>query len=102
MAELDNYLSILFKFLAASLVIERVLEYADELLDFFGFTGGNQKMLLRLAGTATAGNNDKDQRRVVLKMLIMQTCGFVVGIILCYTSKPVSYTHLTLPTIYSV
>jgi len=87
MAELDNYLSILFKFLAASLVLERVLEYADELLDFFGFAGGNKEMLLRLAGTETADTADKEPRRVVTKMLIMQTCGFVVGIILCYASK---------------
>lgn len=84
MTEFEIYLSALFKFLAASLLVERVLELFDQLYSFFGITGGNKKALIRLTGKRLSESGEK--KRKLLKMFIMQTVAFVAGILICYYS----------------
>jgi len=84
MQEFETYLAILFKFLTASLLIERILEYLDKIFTFLGFAGGNEKMLVRLSGKSLS--EEEEENRVRLKMLLMQTVGVISGMIICYSS----------------
>ena len=85
MQEFEAYLAILFKFLTASLLIERILEYLDKIFTFLGFAGGNKKMLIRLSGQALS--EEEEENRIRLKMLLMQTVGVISGMVICYSSK---------------
>jgi len=85
MQEFEAYLAILFKFLAASLLIERILEYLDKIFTFLGFTAGNEKLLIRLTGKSLSPEDEKNRIRV--KMLIMQTAGIISGMAICYSSN---------------
>ncbi len=85
MAELSHYLSILFKFLAASLVIERILEYLDRIFLLIGWTRGSQKSLLRL--TDKALSKEQENRRIIVKMLVMQSIGLVTGVLVAWKSQ---------------
>lgn len=85
MAELETYLAILFKFLAASLVIERILEFSDKVFSLFGLAAGNSNILRGLAGLVP--EEQSEQRRIIRKMLIMQSIAITAGIIVCYSSQ---------------
>jgi len=85
MSEIELYLSALAKFLAASLVIERVLEILDQIFSFFGITAGNKKMLVRLSGSRLPKTQEKNRK--YLKMFLMQSAAFTAGIIICYYSN---------------
>ncbi|MBD3224136.1 MAG: hypothetical protein GF313_05365 [Caldithrix sp.] len=95
-----DYLAILFKFLAASLIIERILEYLDRVLNFIGMTSGNRKTLLRLAGKSL--NIEEENKRVVTKRLIMQSVAIVAGIIISTRSQLGIAHQLDLYTAQSV
>ena len=70
MSEFEIYLSALFKFLAASLLVERILELFDQLYSFLGLTGGNKKALIRLTNKRLSPDQEKKRKR--FKMFIMQ------------------------------
>lgn len=84
MSEFEIYLSALFKFLAASLLVERMLELFDQLYSFLGLTGGNKKALIRLTNKRLSAEQEKKRKR--FKMFLMQTIAFGAGIIICYYS----------------
>ncbi len=85
MQEFEVYLAILFKFLTASLLIERILEYLDKIFIFFGFAAGNEKLLIRLSGKSLS--KEEEKKRILVKMLILQSAGIVSGMIICYSSN---------------
>lgn len=85
MAEWEIYLSVLSKFLAASLIIERILEYLDKLFSFIGYASGNVGALIRLTRRQLSPAQEK--KRVVNKMLLMQTTGIIGGVTICYFSR---------------
>lgn len=84
MSEIEIYLSALFKFLAASLLVERILELADKIFSFFGITAGSKKMLVRLTNSRLPEAQEKNRK--YLKMFLMQSTAFIAGIIICYYS----------------
>jgi len=81
MTEFELYLSALAKFLAASLLVERVLELFDQFYVFLGLAAGNKKLLVRLSDKRLPPADEK--RRKMIKMFWMQTLGIVAGIIIC-------------------
>ncbi len=85
MSEIEIYLSALFKFLAASLLVERILELFDQIFSFFGLTAGNKKMLIQLTNNRLPEAQEKNRK--YLKMFLMQSTALVAGIIICYYSN---------------
>ncbi len=75
----EFYLAVLLKFLTASLLLERMLEYLDSLLQFFGIIGGNKAILLRLNGGTSDSVRGKQK-----KALIMQLAGLIIGSAVCF------------------
>ncbi len=84
MTEIDLYISVLLKFLAASILLERVLEFFDKIFTLIGIGAGRKTQLLRLADIRL--DEEKESKRVLKKMIIMQTIGIIAGIGICYVS----------------
>ena len=81
MTEFEQYLNVLFQFLAASLIIERLLEYLDKFFNLIGFGAGRSNAVLRIIRSVRSPQDE--QRRRIKKMLIMQTIGIIAGITVC-------------------
>jgi len=79
MGLIEFYLTVLLKFLTASLLLERVLEYADSLLRFFGLLSGNKSVILSLNGDQPDSGRSRQK-----KTLIMQLAGLLIGTLVCY------------------
>ena len=92
MAELETYFGVLAKFLAASLIVERSLEYLDKILSFLGLSIGRPGVLQRLLGLPVSGI--PEEKRVIRKRVIMQTFGILAGIGICYSGKLGIFTNL--------
>ena len=84
MNEFEIYLSALFKFLAASLLVERVLELFDQLYSILGISGGNANGLIRLTNGRLSAARETSRKR--FKMFLMQTLAFAAGIGLSWYS----------------
>ncbi len=85
MAVVDLYIAVLLKFLAASVLLERILEFFDHFLSLIGLGLGSKAQLLRLADLP-AGTAD-DKNRLIKKAFIMQSAGIVLGVGICYFSQ---------------
>ncbi len=84
MSEIDLYISVLLKFLTASLLLERIIEFFDRLLTLFGVSFGKKSALLRLADIPLTPKEESD--RTLKKVLIVQTAGILIGTAICYFS----------------
>ncbi len=81
MTEFELYLNVLFQFLAASLIVERMLEYLDKFFNLIGFGAGRSGAVLRIIRSVRSPR--EEQRRRIKKMLIMQSIGILTGITVC-------------------
>ncbi len=94
MAELEHFIAVLFKFLAASLIIERLLEYLDKLFYFGGLVGGSGNVLSALLGIRRTP--EQEEKRRLRKMIVMQTFGFIGGVVICRQGHLGIFTQLGL------
>ncbi len=85
MEEFGLYISVLLKFLAASVLLERILEFSDKLFSFVGIRLGRKAQLLRLADLDTS--TSAESVRLVKKAFVVQTAGILLGIGICYFSN---------------
>jgi len=92
MAELEHFIAVLFKFLAASLIIERLLEYLNKLFYFGGLIGGSGNVLAVLLGIQL--DPEQEEKRRLRKMIVMQTFGFLGGIAICRQGHLGIFTQL--------
>ncbi len=84
MNEIDLYISVLLKFLTASLLLERIIEFFDKALSLIGISLGKRAQLMKLAEIPL---DEKEQNKHTLKkILIVQTAGIIIGTIICYFS----------------
>ena len=84
MNDIDLYISVLLKFLTASLLLERIIEFFDKALTLIGLSIGKRSQLMKLADIPL---DDKEQRLHTLKkVLIVQTAGIIIGTLICYFS----------------
>ncbi len=92
MTVFETYLGVLGKFLAASLIVERFLEFLDKILSFLGLSVGRPGSLQRLLGLPVSGISEEERR--LRKRLIMQTLGIAAGVGICYSGKLGVFTNL--------
>ena len=78
------YIAVLLEFLAASVLLERILEFFDRILSLIGLGMGRKAQLLRLADIDLNASTERD--RLIKKAFIMQTVGIILGIGICYFS----------------
>ncbi len=85
MASIDLYMAVLLQFLAASVLLERILEFFDKTLSLIGLSLGRKTQLLRLANL----NEDiyEEKKRLLKKAFIMQSAGIILGLGICYFSQ---------------
>ncbi len=84
MAEIELYISVLLKFLAASVLLERILELAEKTYSLLGVGLGQRAQLLRLAEIDLT--REEESHRLLTKAFVMQSIGIVLGIVICYFS----------------
>ncbi|WP_457566059.1 N-acetylmuramoyl-L-alanine amidase [Caldithrix abyssi] len=84
MNEIDLYISVLLKFLTASLLLERVIEFFDKFLTLIGVASGKKNLLMRLADIPFS--YDEQSQRTLKKVLLVQTAGIIIGTAICYFS----------------
>ena len=85
MPQIDLYIAVLLEFLAASVLLERILEFFDKILSLIGLGMGRKAQLLRLADIDL--NTSVQTDRLIKKAFIMQTAGIILGIGICYFSQ---------------
>ena len=100
MAQIDLYIAVLLEFLAASVLLERILEFFDKIFSLIGLSMGRKAQLLRLADLDLDASVQSN--RLIKKAFIMQTAGIILGTGICYFShlgllrelKLISSSHL--------
>jgi len=87
MAEINQVLSVLLRFLPPAIFTERVLEFFSLLFESTGALRGKELIIAKFSTLKSSEKGKELGRLAVKKQLILQLIGAAIGIILCWKSN---------------
>ncbi len=85
MNNIELYVIVLTKFLTASLLLERIIEFFDRIFRILGLSLGFKQTLFRFAGVPISV--EQQRKNLLKKVFLIQTAGIGIGIGICFYTR---------------